>query len=351
MIEASKGKESLEQFVSSSTADQFKEKLVEYSLSDIAEIFYILSKQPTMELKSKENSLLEYVDSSDQFELLAKELTSLQFLSFLEVISRHPSFKEKLSLLLVGLQPKVFLDALHSLTSQHLNLLKQESLLEPLQFQLLQFAHLGEELESELETEIIHFNQDLQSVDIGKLTQTQLQSYDNKIKSLKNRVLVYLESASTALSLAWNSNRPDLIEKVSLTHEKLQHLLMSVIGHSSFQEKQPTGLYQKLQDHFSEIYTSSLKNDEPVLDGLTRLGIWHLQDYWQLGLLPSIAQIEELDLNLQQNNKEGKNYREFLQNLIQENLKSIGLNTVGDLKKEQIFSQSLLKNYIEKFLW
>lgn len=335
--------------VSESSLEQFKEYLSHYSLSDCAESFVCLSKRPAIESKNKLESLFQFVDSPSTLEHLARHFSLSHFLSFLDFLKRYPSYQNRCSFILVGLQPEIFFQALHVFESDHLDLLKNESLLEPLQYHLIQFVHKGESLHQQLDEKIQQFKQNLHLAKTEELAPDMLQGFIDCLDSCKNNLLSYLECASTALSIVWNTDRTDLIEKVSSINEALQSQLMRTIGHPSFDGLSSTGLYSFLEKTFSDIFDESLKDDDDALEGLTRLSIWYLKDYWELGLLPTIQHCEDLDLNPQQYNEEERRaYQHSLFSIVHQQLKRLGIETVGDLKKAHLFSKPLLEIYIEQ---
>ncbi len=336
-------------FLSSSSVDQFQEILPQLPLSELAQSFTLLQAQPAIEAKKKLKSLFEFIDSPAILEVIGKNFSVSSFLSFLDFLTQHPSHQNRLKFILIGLHSLIFSQALHVLQKSHLYLLQQEGLLEPLQYQLTQFAHEGESLEQGINQSVQQFKQDLVSTQSEELTQDRLQKLTQHIDGLRNQILDYLERASAALAIVWHTDRIDLIEKLSSIHERIQYQLMHVIGHSAFDHLTATGLYSILEQTLSSIFDSALKDEDAAIEGLTRLSIWHLKDYWELGLLPSISHIQELDLNPKKHHeKEGWDHQQHLIALVQQQLEHLGIGTVKNLKQAHLYSRSLLKDYIER---
>ncbi len=339
----------LKTFISESSPDQFKNQLSHFSFSDLAESFVLLQSQPALESKSKLNFLFEFIDSPTTLEMIGQRFSVSHFLSFLDCLDRHSSYQNRLNFILVGLQPLVFSHALQFVQQHHLVYLKSEGLLEPLQYHLTQFAHEGEFLQQQIEQKSQQFIQGLASIEQEELTQEGFNSLIEQIDVLRDNLLNYLERISVALAIVWHTDRIDLIEKLSSINEALQHQLIHLIGHTSFNHHPATGLYLLLTQILAQIFDTELKDEDSALEGLTRLSIWHLKDYWELGLLPFIPQLKKLDLNAQEFSEEERTaHRQHLFSLVQEQLERLQIGTVGNLKKTQLFSKPLLKRYIDQ---
>jgi hypothetical protein len=336
-------------FISESSLEQFANTLSHFSFPQLVESFLLLQTLPAIESKRKLDCLFKFVDSPSTLEILGKHFSVPHFPSFIEFLHHHPSYQNRLNDILVGLHPEVFSQALHHLQNHHLNYLKHQGLLEPLQYHLTQFVHEGESLEQQTAEKVQQFSQNLQSTNPLELTPDLLDSLIKQIDSLRNLVLDYLERASAALSIVWHTDRIDLIEKLSSVNEILQHQLTSLIGHKPFDHLPATGLYLSLGQTLSSVFDSTLKDDDSALEGLTRLSIWHLKDYWELGLLPSIHHIQQLDFDVQSDDEEERrSHQQHLFALVQQQLDRLQIGTVGALKKAYLFSKQLLLAYIRK---
>lgn len=341
-------RDALQLFLAQSSNQQFQEALPFFSLTELADSLTLLQSQPVLESHSKLDELFKFIDSPTILESLGKYFSPSLFIGFLNFLMRHPHYKNRLNFILVGIHPLIFSKTMHYLQDDHLRILQQEGLWEPLQYQLTQFIHEGEQLREEIEKNVKKFKQDLLSSS-EELNPNTFQSLIDRIDDFKHQLIDYLERASTALAIVWHTERIDLIEKLSSINESLQHQLSQLIGHSAFDDLPPTGLYELLEQTLASIFDSSLKNDDSAIEGMTRLAIWHLKDYWELGLLPSIPNLQELDLDSDKYpENERWNYQHELNTLIQQQLERLGIGKVADLKKFHIFSKSLLKAYIDQ---
>lgn len=339
----------LQQFLATSSKEQFQKALFSYSLTELANSLVILQTQQVLEAQDKINDLFEFTESPTTLEFLGKYFSYSTFLSFLEFLSKHSQYQNRLSFLLIGLPSAVFSKALSLLTDNHLHILRQEALLEPLQYQLTQFAHEGEALKQVTEQDIQQFQQEVSSIIPKELTQNKLKAFEHQIDHMKNQLLDYLQRASAALAIAWHTDRIDLIDKLSAINETIQHQLAFLIGHPAFDNVAATGIYAFWEQTFSNIFDSSLKDDDAAIEGITRLAVWHLKDYWEVGLFPSIHHPEELDLDPNKyNEKERLDHHQKLILQVQQQLERLGIGKVANLKKLHLFSKSLLKDYIEQ---
>ena len=332
-----------------SSSEQFKTVLPHMTLSEIAECFVMLQTQPALNMDQKLIELFHFIDYPSTLEKFGKLLSVPHFLSLLKFLAQHPDFQNRFIYILVGLHPIVFSQALRQIQENEFDLLKHEALLEPLQYHLTQFAHEGEVLKQETEAKAEQFMQNLQFIRIENLTQETLDSLIFQINSLRKPLLDYLEVISTVLSIVWQTNRIDLIEKLSTVKESIQHQLNDLIGNPTLDHLHSSGLYLMMEQSLSHIFDSVLKDDDSALEGLTRLSIWYLKDYWELGLLPSIQPIQELELDSSQFTDEEKlASHQQLYSFVQNQLNRLQIGTVGKLKKAFIYSKPLLKNYIDK---
>lgn len=339
----------LKRFTAQSQNEQFIAALPHFSIQELAESFPLLQNEEIQNREDKIVSLFEFIDTSDQLETLGEHLSVHQFLNVLNFLVAHPSYQNSLSSLLIGLQPEIFCKALNFFQSGHLALFKEEGKLEPLHYHLTQFVHEGELLYKQIDLQLQRFEDSLRSVTAEELTVERLEGLISQINPFRNQLLDCLERISVALSIAWNTDRIDLIEKLSSINEALQHQLVLFIGHPSSDNLSSTGLYLRFEQILSTIFDSSLKDEDASIEGLTRLSVWHLRDYWELGLLPHIHQLEELDLDPskpEEKQREGRHQHLFSH--VQQQLERLNIGTVGDLKREHLFSKPLLKAYIAR---
>nr|NGX58750.1 hypothetical protein [Chlamydiota bacterium] len=117
----------------------------------------------------------------------------------------------------------------------------------------------------------------------------------------------------------------------------------------------PTGIYLLFEQIISSPFASedpnkTLQDDEPGVEALAKLSLWYMKDYWEMGLLPSIKNEDQLKLDPEKHSdKECQEYREKLMEEVNDNLEKFDLKTVGDFKKVFIGSKELLRGYITNF--
>ncbi|MFI0434677.1 MAG: hypothetical protein ACH350_02975 [Parachlamydiaceae bacterium] len=339
-----KSQDHLKEFINHCTDSEFQEVLPSFSPSHLANSLALLQSS-IPQLRGKLHLLFQCAPSS--FCLEGQYFTPCGFIEFLNFMLNTSSTHNLLNQILIQLPPPIFSSSLRLLKEHHLQLMREEALLEPLHYQLTQFIHEGEALRMETQKEAHDFKQHLLLMQIKELTHDDLDAAYRKIDDLKTAVTDYLESAKTALAIVWHTHRLDLIDKLSCMNESLQHDLMEIIGHPASEKDDATGLYLKTEEIMGSIFDSSLMDDDASVEGMTRLDIWHLKDYWELGLLPSIHHSEGLELDSRHfHEKDRWRHQQNLISLIQDELENLGIGKVRDLKKHHVYSKQLLKWYL-----
>lgn len=214
----------------------------------------------------------------------------------------------------------------------------QESLTEPIQHQLTLLHHeLSAEL-SLLEVALISMEKNIALLDLEKLGQNDLVDLNNSLAMLTQKYQQKLSVLEAALSLAWNTTRADLIDKLSNLKEQYERALYYVIGHPRYSMLPATGLYATLEERLYSVYEDpsevALQDEDHAIEGLTKLGICDPKEYLAIGLLPQLK---------------GKQQSHLFQ-LVKHELEKRGLHTVGSLKEALIFSKKTLVEYLVRKL-
>lgn len=300
-----------------------------------------------------------YLGLSTQDQLVAAG-KSLNFIQALEVLENSakcdPSFTWKLSPILVGLSHPVFQQILASALKPHIEVLQHEAISESLQHHLTLFVHDASRILEEQADFLKTLIDEITAIDPILVTQEELSQLQQNLDNSTQTYDYLLEKINKALALAWNTNRADLINKLSILKDICLKIINQQIGSPRTSTSTSTGLYALLEDHLNQVYGNpsnrndieALNDDEPAIEALTKLSLWYLKDYWEIGLLPQIKDIHSLDLESKgYSEKECADYREKLLSQIHANLEKICLSTVGDLKAAQIYSKQMLQDYIE----
>jgi len=131
-----------------------------------------------------------------------------------------------------------------------------------------------------------------------------------------------------------------------------QKALILVVGQPRTPTEPPTGMYEFLERHLKEVFghpsdPDVLKDEDSPLEALGKFSIWHLEDYWDAGLLPKIANKEGLHLDpLEFSEETCENHRRKLLLEVQNNLETLGLTNVGAFKAAGLWSPKLFKEYV-----
>ncbi len=297
-------------------------------------------------------------DEPMRLEAIGKGFSLQQFLIILNAIAQHTLPIEKLSPLLVGMAPVIFQQALAQLTPAQLNILKRESLTEPLQHQLTLFSHTYDRLFIEQEEALSQIYMKIEFLKRDDLSFRTLTEIENRIAEIKNFAKTHLASIDQALAITWTTNRLDLIKNFNQLKEHFHYHLHQQIGSPTSLNHPASGIYAALEQFLYGAFRTAtsfnqpddeLDDNEAAIDGLAKFSIWYLPDYWDVGLLPNIHSIEDLELDPSKyDEKQRLDYRQSLFHQVQQNLIKLNLNQISDLKKFQIFSKTMLKEFIIK---
>ena len=302
-------------------------------------------------------SLIRQLKENAELEAVGKRLSLDQFLDLLSHLRKETNLVAKLSPLLVGLSPYIFFQALHLMPISSVEVLKREGVLEPLQHQLNLFIHECELVNRQAMELANGLTVEIQESHINDWDHHDLEIMLLKIEQIRDYYEEIIKAINKALALTWNTNRIDLLDK--LNHLKEVSLnQMQKVGAPRHESGPPTGLFSILETFLHNTYGSveaaqedieALQDDDSSIEGLAKFSIWYLNDYWELGLLPKITSVEELELDpVRYNERERVQHRQQLFNQVQQNLNKLGIGLVGDLKKAEIFSKKMLIEHINK---
>lgn len=335
------------------------EKLAgDMSSEQIAALLVWLNNGEELLWQEKSEALIRGLNERSALESAGKALSLQQMLYLLLTLLKIDSPHHwKLSPLFVGFPHVLFEQLIMTATKPQLFVLKHEGITESIQHHLTMFAHrLNQDVES-LIRQLEILEQEINNLDITELSMNELSSSIAKIEKYNIDLNTIFLHVNKALELAWNTPRPDLIEDFNRIKDSCHRYKVYLIGTPVKENAPATGLYAKIENHLNTVYGNpndpndheALRDDEPALEALAKLKIWYLLDYWELGLLPQVKSMEELEQHLQNlSEQERVSYREKLFNEARKNLEKAGFTTVKDLKRSFIFSKKTLKEHIDK---
>jgi hypothetical protein len=276
---------------------------------------------------------------------------------FDENTKNDPEGHWKFSPLLVGMSHQLFTQMLISATPVQLNTLKQEVIAEPLQHHLTVLTHEIIHQIPEFAAKIEDLDQEIDNLNPFEIAHSDLKNIGHRIEEVYQFYEQTTSKISKILILAWNTNRTDLIEKLSVAKELSQKVIGVTIGSRRTTSTESTGLFAKLENQLNKVYgilnetqdIEALQDDEPAIEALVKFSIWYLRDYWEIGLLPTIKDPKNLELETSPYNHDEKiKFREKIYAEVSDNLAKLGLKNVNDFKKAKIFSKASLIDYISK---
>jgi len=330
------------------------------SLLNSQELIYaiaLLGEGQMAHWQEKTQALVKGLNNRQAIEQASQALNIdqvLDLLSHREILETKEIWK--LSPIFVGMRPSVFREILTQANAAELQILKQEGITEPLQHHI---TILTEDILNEIDElfrQSFYLEMELNSIDALTTTHEEILNFLQRIEQASQKTDSTLMTLNALLETTWNTSRIDLIEKLTYAKTSLQKIV-NQLGHAGDEQNPLSGLHAKLAYHFERIFeqeailTSFEKfvDDTPVTEALTQFSIWYLLDYWELGLLPEIATRSELNLDPEfYSEKECLAYREYLSNLVTQNLEKHHLKTVQDLKKNKIYSKKALYDYLNQ---
>jgi hypothetical protein len=262
----------------------------------------------------------------------------------------------KLAPILVGTAPALFSHLIYNASPADLNLLKQEVFTEALQHHLTLMTHEIVQQIPELSLQMDSLEQEITQLNLDDISSSQIASLTSRIEQTAKNFQSSLEKINKLQLLIWNTDRLDLIEKLSTSKEIAQKIILSKVGYPKTDTVSSTGLFAYLEAKLSRVFEGfkseqnieTLQDDEPSMEALVKFSLWYLKDYWDIGLLPRIKRPADLDQQSDELSREHPNSRENLYHEVHANLAKIDLKTVGDLKLHKIFSKATLIEYIDK---
>lgn len=263
---------------------------------------------------------------------------------------QHPT---RLSPLWVGLDPTVFLDLLHAASPRVLQLFKQEAALEPMQALTHRTAevfvkHLDHFVEETKQAGIY-----ISQIDLPKLTFKGLEEVTRSVEALRDEVSIDHQSLDLVLAVVWMSDRSDLVDLFTSLKAQYHTLSAHAVGFPQNGPEAASGLYLQLQELLERPYyedpssdrISYLPNETPAVEVLGRLSVWYLKDQAAVGLLPHLSETELAELSALNHSTDSER-RATLHEQALSNLHRAGLRTLGDFRKQRIYSRTMLKEYL-----
>ncbi len=333
------------------TAKQFETQLPHFSPEQLQATLPRLTSEHDPHWQAKVGVLLQGVAQRKALEAIGRTITPQQTAELLESCAdAEPLVRDRMQFILVGLRQPFFEVLLHQVSNVQLSVLRSLGNTESLQHHLTLLVHELARQAEEYALGLEDLERRIDSYDVHSVRQADIDDFLHQLQHASSYFLEGLHTIDTSLGLAWNTTRQDLIERLTQLKESWQRYLQFGIGRPGSKDRPATALYQKLEQRLSGIFGNEerLADNDPAIEGLAALSLWVLEDYWQMGLLPKIANTTDLELDPNTHSeKECALYKERLTATAQENLQAVGLKTVGDLKREHIYSSNMLKRYVQ----
>jgi hypothetical protein len=351
--------EQLKRRIREISAEQLQTHCGKLSPANIKAIVAFLTEKFDAEWKEKIQALVLGLIDCEQLEVVGKSLNLAQAMELLRMSSLEtvPQLQSKLSPIFVGMPHPLFRQILTVAPSKEFIVLKREGITEPMQHHLTLLIHEMTTQLTDCDSALTNLEREIEGLQIAEMGRADIAAVKQKIAGTAECYQAMLDLANQALAVAWNTNRPDLIEKLSTLKDNWQKSLHYRVGTPVAESSRPTGFYAILEKRLHAVYGNSddpndieaLKDDEPAIEALAKFSVWYLQDYLEIGLLPKIESADLLDMDPAiYTERERQEYREQLFMQAESNLEKIGLKTLKDLKEAQIFSKKALLEYIRE---
>ncbi len=341
----------LKQLLDSCNVDEIPKILKKIPPDRFSDAIHILDNE---EVRFSKEKLLTFITLLKDRNLLEKVGQNLSANVFIYLIKKSKEGDLDLLPLLVGLNHLVFYDVLLLMDDEVLKRLRPEANTEPLRHQLTLFSH-------EIVYRLEDLTQKLKSLEIEidgiiptNISYADIDAFHEKFRTIGEEAHSNIKRITQALALSWNTNREDLIDMLSFQKECWKKYDALVIGTPGAEGFSPSGLYARLEEQLHAVFgnpsfskdAKDLFDSEPSLEALVKFSVRYLQDYWEVGLLPEVVNPTDLEKYEKNTEPESEEKKAFLFLQVQKNLDVAGLKTVADVKKAQIFSKDMLRDYL-----
>lgn len=299
--------------------------------------------------------ILKLVSTQD-LEAAGSQLTLFQAHALMHYLKSSKNGEEKFLPLLVGMSQELFYELLETVNKTEWQILKATSVTEALQHKLTLLLHdLREEHVALIEV-CEEIRATIEKIQLDNISKIEILAIKDQIDSIDHLIERRLFMVNNALTLAWNSNRLDLIDGLGDLKDAYLRASCNLIGHAKDQNKASNGLYKILDDRLDQVYSIKdgyqnrlmpFLDKEPAREALTSFGVFYIEDYWELGLLPKLSSLKEFKDIIHKATSEDKIV--YLQGLLTQvdiSLEKLGLVDVKSLKDAGIFSKEMLKDFI-----
>jgi hypothetical protein len=348
--------EDIENFVSQASPEMLENHISHMDKKQILATILKINETNDGNWRLKTRAAIMGISNRSFLEIVGGVLTIPQIFELLDsTLCLEDKHHWKLSPILVGMSHETFTKFLLFGTDKEITILKHESVTEPVQHHLTLLSHELTNQIKDLEIQMSKVSLEIEHLNTNEISRTQAQEFYNRIDEFSLTFHHLLQKTNLVLALAWNTYRLDLIESLNVTKDHCNKSLHLGIGNK--QNSNEPGLYSQLKRRLFRVYgdvdesdnIDALHEDEPAIEGLSKLEVWYLRDYLELGLLPGVEKPEDLDVDLSKHTEsERMKHREKLFALAKQTLGKMGLSTVNDLKEAHIFSKKTLREYIEK---
>lgn len=265
--------------------------------------------------------LAKYEKLEDRFEI-EKWAATLSSDALVDVLNHIP-FSPKIGPLLMGIGTANFRYILNFPSQKIETILTLEAHQEPVHLHQTLLNKIWEEELNELTAEQLSIMRKIHLLPLDSLVPDDINQCEKAIYALSKKAEKLIEEINQGLKLAWNSGRTDGISKISfLKDAAIKIHAQAIPSLQSFLKNRLESVFGPQQDE------PGLNDSDSIQDGLARLGLWQLEDFYKENVpKDKFSNVEEIYAWLE----------------------NAGLKTVKDLKTRAIYSKPLFNYWIAAF--
>jgi len=155
--------------------------------------------------------------------------------------------KNKMAPLFITLPQTLFHGLIVRITPEQLSVLRDIASVEAVQHQLSILTHHTTDKFNELCNAVESQEKIIETIDFDPLSLDDINKIYENIELLTHQGMEIIHVTQRALALAWNTNRPDIIQELSRIKELCHRCVTENIGSQSSNDLQATGLWSELK--------------------------------------------------------------------------------------------------------
>ena len=323
----------------------FKKIIQTLDIQDLIPITLALKEQQIPDWQEKTYILFQSSQKNNLLiEILGVLFSYSQYLVLLEKSTKSEKNNKAIANLLQYIPYETLKDLLRKCEDSHLFQLKKSALAKAIEPQLSTLTYELIKANHSFGSLLFSLVSTINSLPVKNIERSNINKIKKKLEIATLIKEENIELIDKTLTILWNIDRSDLIDKLSHIKEKYHLQEKMDLGCPKTEDSAETGLYEKLTNHLNLVFGNEKQTNfnqiEPSIEALKKLSVLSIQDYLDIGILPKI--------NTSNIKKHKFQNSSLLTQQALSNLQKIGLDTIENFKESEIYSKSLLKDYIKR---